>query len=478
MGNHAQRIGKESLLSWNKGKQARMTTDPVGQTLLRLTVPMLFGTMGMVAFNLADTFFVGQLGTRELAAMSFTFPVVLVIGSLAMGLGIGTSAVISHAIGEGNQSRVQRLTTDSLLLSALLAVFLAVVGLLTINPVFTLLGAPPDLLPLIRQYIAVWYVGVIFVLIPMVGNNAIRATGDTTTPSAIMLVVVVVNIILDPLLIFGLGPFPRMELAGAAIATVIARALTLVVALWVLAYREKMLCLTRPSLRDVLQSCREILSIGLPAAATNMITPLTIGIITSLVATYGEANVAAFGAASRIDMLALVGIMSRSMVLAPFVGQNWGAGNMARVRTAVRYSHRTALAWGAFLFVLLTMMGTSLASLFNDNPEVITTMALYLSIVPLGYGFQGMLLLSNAVLNTLRKPMHATALIGIQMIGFYIPLAYLGSLLFGLTGIFVAAATAYILSGTIAWWWLRRVLRVVQEDTPPMALEHAPVPQA
>ena len=94
---------------------ARLIEGSIEKTLIRLTIPMILGTLGMVIFNLADTYFVGQLGTNQLAALSFTFPVVMVIGSIAMGLGIGASAVISRSIGEGNHDKVKRLTTDSLL---------------------------------------------------------------------------------------------------------------------------------------------------------------------------------------------------------------------------------------------------------------------------------------------------------------------------------------------------------------------------
>ena len=125
-------------------KNARLIEGSIQKTLIRLTLPMILGTLGMVIFNLADTYFVGQLGTNQLAALSFTFPVVMVIGSIAMGLGIGASAVISRSIGEGNHDKVKRLTTDSLTLSLIFVGFFALFGLFTVNPLFHLLGASGD----------------------------------------------------------------------------------------------------------------------------------------------------------------------------------------------------------------------------------------------------------------------------------------------------------------------------------------------
>jgi putative MATE family efflux protein len=231
-----------------KNGKPKLIDGPVGKTLLNLTIPMVIGIMGIVAFNLVDTYFVGQLGTTELAALSFTFPVVFVIGSIALGLSMGTSAVISRAIGEGDRHKVQRLTTDALMLSLVIVISFAVAGLFTIEPLFKLLGASAEILPLIKRYMTIWYPGMMFVVIPMVGNGAIRASGDTKTPSMIMMAAVVVNLVLDPLLIFGIGPFPRWELEGAAVATVIARAVTMVISIRVLHWREKMISLVPPPL--------------------------------------------------------------------------------------------------------------------------------------------------------------------------------------------------------------------------------------
>ena len=180
------------------------------QVLRKLTIPMIFGILGMVAFNLADTYFVSQLGVLQVAALSFTFPVVLVIGSLNMGIGIGASVVISNAVGGKAYDKVKRLSTDGLSLGVVISVTIMIVGMLTIEPLFRLLGADDATMPYIVEYMRVWYIGVPFVVIPQIGNNAIRALGDTKTPSIIMLIAAGMNVVLDPLLIFGIGFFPQM----------------------------------------------------------------------------------------------------------------------------------------------------------------------------------------------------------------------------------------------------------------------------
>ena len=441
-------------------KRALLVEGSVGKILFKLTIPMIFGIVGIVTFNLVDTFFVGRLGTNELAALSFTFPVVLVLNSLALGLGIGASAVISRAIGEGDHNKVQRLTTDSLSLAVLVVALFVFFGLLTIEPVFRLLGASSEIMPLIKLYMTIWYPGVIFVVVPMTGNNAIRATGDTITPGAIMIIAAVINTILDPLLIFGVGPFPRLEIAGAAIATVIARATTLSVSLFVLSYREKMITLGLVPFKSILNSWKQILFIGLPNAGIRVIAPLGIGIITRFAASYGVEAVAGFGVSSRIEFFALTVIAALSSVLIPFVGQNWGAGKHHRVVLGAKYSNRFSMAWGLGMLVLLAALARPIASIFNDNPVVISTIVLYLRIAPVGYGLRGVLLLSTAALNALSKPLHASALAIIQMFLLYIPMAFLGAYLFGLAGIFAALALSYLVSGIAAHLVLGRILAI------------------
>lgn len=439
-------------------RSAKLTEGTVGKTLAKMTLPMVVGVIGMVLFNLADAFFVGRLGTEELAALSFTFPVVLVIASLALGLGTGASAVISIAIGEGDHHKVRRLTTDSLLLALLIVAFFVVLGLATIDPVFRLLGATPEILPLIRQYMRIWYFGMIFVVVPMVGNNAIRATGDTKTPAAIMLVAVAVNFIVDPVLIFGLGPFPRLELAGAAISTVCARAITMLVALYVLARRDKMLTLQLPSLAAVLDSWKKVLYVGLPTAGTRMIVPLTTGVITGLLARNGPSAVAGYGVSARIEFFSLAVLRALSVVLAPFVGQNLGAGKLHRVVSGIRYGKSFSLLWGTALYLMLATLAHPIASIFSKNPQVQSIIVLYLRIVPLGYGLQGVLLLCAASMNVLNKPLQAAGLVIAQMFIFYIPLAYAGSFLYGPTGVFGALALAYLAAGIAAHFLLNRFI--------------------
>ncbi|WP_432408956.1 MATE family efflux transporter [Wukongibacter sp. M2B1] len=451
-----------------QGNRTRLTSGKVESLLLRLTIPMIFGMVGMVVFNLVDTYFVGRLGTDQLAALTFTFPVVLVINSLALGLGIGASSVISKAVGEGDNHRVQRLATDSLILSILLVIVFVTIGILTIEPVFKLLGVSSEIMPYVKEYMRIWYFGVVFVVVPMVGNNTIRALGDTKTPGIIMMISAGINLVLDPVLIYGLGPFPKLGIGGAAIATVIARALTFLTAAYVLIIREKVVTFEKARLSEVMDSWKQILFIGLPNALTRMVIPIAAGVITSLISSYGTKAVAGFGVATRIEFFALALVNALSSVMGPFVGQNWGAREFERVKRSIRFSEKISVIFNFVLFLLLAIFASQIGGIFNKDTEVIKNISIYLRIVPIGYGLQGIILISSSVLNVFKKPLHAALLTIIQMFIIYIPLAFIGSRIFGITGIFGALTISNILTGMIAHKILSIVLKNVLRIEPEM----------
>jgi len=447
-------------------REATLTNGPVGRTLISMTGPMVAGLFAITTFNLADTYFVARLGTKELAAMSFTFPVVMFVAAIALGLGMGTASVVSQAIGEGDGRKVQRLTTDSLILCVLIVAAFSTAGIATIEPLFTLLGATSEILPLIKTYMTVWYVGMVFVVVPMVGNNAIRATGDTKYPSLVMMLGAAMNIILDPFLIFGWGFFPRLELSGAALATVISRAVTLTAATLILHFRDRMLHFAVPRLREVWSSWKRILHIGLPSAATNVLVPVSAGVITRMVAGFGEEAVAAAGAGSRIGGFALLLLMALCSVMVPFVGQNWGARRLDRILAARRCSFQFSIVWGVLCVVVLGLAAKTLAGLFSEDTQVTRNIALYLWIVPVGYGLQGVFRLTTMIFNGISLPLHSVGLNLGRMLVLYIPLAYLGGRLFGFEGILGGITLANVSAGVISLILLNYVLANVNARPP------------
>ncbi|MBB5212924.1 MATE family efflux transporter [Microbulbifer hydrolyticus] len=438
--------------------QPSLLEGPVAAHLRRLALPMVWGILATMSFNVVDTYFVAQLGDAPLAAMSFTFPVVMVINALAIGLGAGTSSAVARAYGAGDMVRVRQLVSDATFLALIIALAVSAVGLLTIEPLFHLLGAEARLLPLIADYMVPWYLGAVFAVVPMVSLSALRAIGNSSLTGRILMAVALFNLILDPLLIFGLFGFPRLELQGAALATVIARGLSFAIALYVLVRREQILTLPSwqwPALRD---SWRTLLAVGLPAIATNVIIPMSGGVVVALVATHGVDAVAGLGVALRIEPVALIVFYALSSVVGPFMGQNAGAGLNERLSQTVAVMAKFCIVFGVILAAVLWVVGGPVASLFSDSPQVIAVAVAYLSLVPFSYAGYGFVMSANAAFNGLGHPLPGTFISFLRVLGVYLPLAWLGNRLWGIQGLFVATLISNLVLGVLAWWWLRKYL--------------------
>lgn len=438
---------------------ARLTQGSVSRHLVDMTVPVLFGIFTMMAQAFADAWFIGRVGDRELAALAFAFPIIMVITSVAIGLGAGTSSVVARAIGAHNHRRARRLATDSLILSFGITAVMSVIGYLSIEPLFRLLGAPQDMIPLIAGYMTILYLGVPFVVVGMVGMATMRATGDTRLPSTLMVLASLLNVALDPVLIFGVGPIPAMGLNGAAMAALLARAAIFAGTLYFMKARLNMLSFNKPDLSELKSSWADILHVGIPAAGTNAIIPVATGVITAMLAQYGPEAVAGFGVASRVESMTLVFFYAMSAIIGPFVGQNMSAGKADRIFEALKLCSLFCLGAGLVIAALLAVSGSFISSLFSDTPEVISVATLYFVVTPISFGAYGMVMVMNASFNGMGRPMPAVW-ISLGRMGFiYVPLALALQPLYGMTGIFFAYTVANIVSGLVAYIWARSAVQ-------------------
>ncbi len=441
---------------------ATLTEGSVAGQLRTLAIPMVWGLLATMSFNVVDTFYVAQLGNQPLAAMSFTFPVVMIITSLGIGLGAGSSSAISRAIGEGDPHYAKRLATDAISLTFLVSASMCLLGWLFMDPLFTLLGATPDLLPLIRDYMSIWFISAPFLMVPMVCLSALRALGMSHIQGYLMSAAALFNAALDPLLIFGLWGFPALELQGAALATLITRILTFLVAFYILAVRVRLLTYPWVAWQALMRSWKTIVHVGVPAMLTNVIVPLASAVVTIMVARYGTDAVAGLGVAMRIEPLMLIVFYALSGVIGPFFGQNFGAGKHHRLGEAVKVLSLFCLGFGLLLAVFLWLFGGVLASLFSEHEEVLRVAGFYLAVVPFSYGAYGIVMSVNAAFNGLGRPLPAMALSAGRVVYVFLPLAFLGQWIWGLEGIFMATALANCLVGLWAWEWLHRYVGQVR----------------
>lgn len=432
-----------------------IVSAPVSRVLYKLTLPMVIGIVAVFFFNLVDTFFIGLLGTTSLAAVSFTMPIAMVVMNLAIGLGIASSSLIARAVGGNEEVLAQRYVSASLLLTVIIASVMVALGWHFNDDLFLLLGASPELLPEIWQFMTFWWPGAWMMMMMIVINSSMRAVGNTKLPSIMMLGSAVLNAILDPILIFGLGPIEGMGIAGAALASTLCWAIVVAVMIYSLA-KIDLLHWAEMTLKELVAIWQRLMVIGIPAMITNVLVPVASGILLAMIAPMGEQAVAAFGVGARIEPFAIVVILALTSTLPVFVGQNFAAGQHERIWQALSIGIRFIIIWQLAVWLLLWLVSPLFAQIFSQDPIVIDKIGNYLMLMPVGYAGMGIVLCANAALNALQRTGVSMTLNLVRLVLFYVPFAWIGSQYYGFEGVLLGASLGNILAGIIVWGMIRQ----------------------
>ncbi|MBM7072469.1 MATE family efflux transporter [Shewanella sp. 202IG2-18] len=434
-----------------------LLTAPIAQVLFKMSLPNIVGIFTVLSYNLIDTFFISKLGTDALAAISFTFPVTLIMSSIAIGIGSGVSTNLGRLIGSGDTSQAKVFLHDALVLCFSIILVLAMIGFFTIEPLFKVLGATATNIELIKQYLHIWYFGAPILVVMMVANQGIRATGDTRSPALIMILSSVINVILDPVLIFGLGPFTELGIQGAAIATLIAWGIAFGFSNYILIVSKKLLGLTEFCLNRMRHNWARLAHIARPAALMNLINPLANTVLMAMLARFDHAAVAAFGAGIRIESLALIVVMALSSSLLPFISQNLGAGQPERARQAVKLAIKFIFIFQTVLYIPLFFSAKPIAEIFSSDPQVIKWLSFYVMVLPLAYGPLGIVILFANVLNAYHRPVSSLVINVSRLFLLMLPMAYLGAVVYGVHGLLLALPVTNILMGVACFVLSKRI---------------------
>ncbi|WP_240778396.1 MULTISPECIES: MATE family efflux transporter [Shewanella] len=449
-----------------------LLTAPIGRVLLNMTLPNLIGIMTILGGSLVDIFFISKLGTEALAAVSFTFPVTLVITSIGIGIGAGVSTNLGRLIGSGHAPESRVFLYDTLWITLVIIWGLSILGCVFIEPTFSLLGANSASLPLINDYMWYWYLGAPALVLLMVGNQALRATGDTHSPAKIMMLAAIVNLILDPLLIFGIGPFPRLEIQGAAIATTLSWVVAMSLAGHLIVVKRKLVKFAEFDFGRLILHFKVLSHIARPAALMNVINPIANGIIMAMLARIDNSGVAAFGAGIRLESVLLIVVMALSSSLMPFIAQNLGAGQHDRAKKALLMSLRFAFVFQTLLFIPLYFSADIIAGWFTHDPLVIEWLSFYIMVLPAAYGPLGILIIFATSLNAYHRPLSSLVINLCRLLLLMLPLALLGSYVGGVKGILLALPITNTLMGIACYYLATKI-------SEPQNMNHAvPYPKA
>lgn len=435
-------------------KKHNLLCDPIGLSLQRLTIPTIFGMFSVLMFSLVDMFFISLMGTQALAAISFTFPVSIAMHCVTMGLGIGLSTSVGRLLGKGEHINAAQFSSHAILLTCILITALSACGLWQLTPLFSALGAHKELDPLIANYMHSWFFFVPFLAASMSGSSVMRATGDTKSPAIILIVSGIINGCLDPLLIFGIGPFPELGMQGAAIASGISWIIAVAGTFYILVKQEDML--GKIKLRHIIQDWNLLLRISSPIILSMALTPLYGAILMRLLSEFGTASVAAYGVAQRVESILTIVVTSLASALSPFMAQNLGAKQKERAFKALFYAIYFAMAFQFLVFISMIPLSTVIADLFTNDSVVSNLLWLYLLIVPFSYGFQATVMLVINSLNAQYRTLNAFYWNLCRLFVFLLPCSWIGSQLYATEGLFIGICVANVLVGCAAYIYARR----------------------
>jgi len=372
------------------------------------------------------------------------------LSSLGVGVIAAIASVVSRALGAGHQHKAQGLIALGLVAAGIFGVVITVLLLLFKRPLFEAMNASPDLLPLIDSYMTPFAFGFPMLLINMGGNGALRAQGMSGKASMILMMMALVNLILDPILITGAGLFDGFGIVGAAYATVAGWSLASVLALVLIARSPVGLNFARLKEAHPGEDIRALLRVGGPAAISNSVNPVGLSIMTALLAKYGDAAVAGFGAGGRLQAIAVVPLLALSSSVGGIVGQNWGAGYGDRARRTLWLALGFCLVYGLIAGTVLALNRESLASIFTDSPEVIHALSTYLLISVWGYAGFGALIVVNGAFNAIDRAYWSLGQSIFRVALVMIPVAVGLSMVLESRSIYTAELIANLVGGFIA----------------------------
>ncbi|HKJ60187.1 MAG TPA: MATE family efflux transporter [Halobacteriales archaeon] len=454
-----------------------LTSGGIAGPLFYLSLPIVITNLLQTAYNLADTFWLGQYSTEALAAISFAFPMVFLLISLGLGLSIAGSVLVAQHTGAGEARQAEFAASQTVTFSIIASFILGAVGYVGVGPFIALLGASPDVHPLATDYMQVISLGLVFMFGFFVFISLMRGYGDTVTPMIVMFGTVVLNIVLDPFLIFGFQDNPLFGalglraleaslfaatgytgsgVGGAAIATVFSRAIAMAVGLAILFGGSRGVQIHLSEMAPDFSYVRKLIRIGAPASVEVTGRAVSINLMLFIVGLFSTTVVAGFGIGIRVLSVIFLPAIAVAQGVETMTGQNIGAEEQDRAGATNHFAARA-------MFLILTGMGVvafafarPIVAVFTIDPAVVDVGTEFLRTVAPTFGFMGILRAYSGGFRGAGKTLTAAAIGVGTMAGVRLPLAWFAAAAFGPFGIWVSFAVTNVFGAVLAYLWFRR----------------------
>ncbi|MCP4724447.1 MAG: MATE family efflux transporter [bacterium] len=436
----------------------QLLSGGITKNIITLALPILAANIIANAYYIIDMIFVGRLGPEALAAVSMGGILMSFTWTMLVGLAIGTSSFIARYYGAKDVKMVTNIARHSILIAVVIAAVLAAYGLFGSEPSLKLLGAEGEVLRLGTSYTKIVFCGSFFLMLLFVVNSMFRGTGDTRTPMITLGISSIINIILDPLLIFGLGPFPQLGVTGAAIATVIGQGIGAVMNLIILYKGFSRITIRSWRFKPELSLMKSVIKVALPGSIQTLIQTASGLVIMRLVTAYGTIAVAAYGIGLRLDLMVMLPGWALGAAVATVLGQNLGAKQPDRAGRAGWHGVRIYFVMLIVLCCGLWFGAKYVITAFNSDPGVISIGVEYIRTVSIGYLFLSVALILTMSMNGAGYTFVPMIIVFAAVIGYRIPLALFASITLdmGTRGLWYAISTSIFVHALLAAIWYNK----------------------
>lgn len=427
-------------------------------SLIKIAFPLMLSSLLQTLYNITDAFFLGKLGKEELSAPTIAFNIIFFLVIFGMGMSMAGTTLIAQSKGKGDDRKVDFYLGQTAVILLIFSVVLSVIGILATDPLLYLLQTPPEVFEHTHNYMIIIMAGLPFMFGFFVLQGSLQGIGNTVTPLWVQAITIVINVVLDPLMIFGLLFFPPLGVVGAALATLIARSIASIIALYILFKGNKGIKLRFSDMIPRKESVLLFLRIGLPASIGQALSALGFTVLQGLVNYFGTAVIAAFGVGNRIISLYNQPAMGISRATTTLVGQSVGAKDINRARRVVRVSVLAILAFLIPATSLTFFWGNYFVKFFVNDPETIWWGEILFKIVSPSVIFFGLFTVVNGAFQGAgdTKPIMFMSIARLWVIR--VPLAFLLALMFNLgpLGIWIAMFVSNISVSLFGIAWFRR----------------------
>ncbi|NLH95793.1 MAG: MATE family efflux transporter [Clostridiaceae bacterium] len=422
-----------------------LTTGSIPKHLVRFSIPMFIGNLLQTALGFTDAMWVGNMvGPNAVGAIQVSFPIQFLLIALSNGATLATTILVSQYYGAGDHEKVKKTVNNSFSVALIFGAILTVAGLLMCDTILAWMDTPPEIFSMASSYLKIIVSGFIITFLVNLITSILRGIGDSTTPLVFMAIAMVINIVLDPILIIGIGPFPTMGFNGSAAATVTSQVIGLVLALVYLNRKKHFVSIDFRHLKLNGPHVVKLFRIGFPSMLQQSLISISSVFITGMVNQFGPDATTAFGASGRIESIVFMPAMSIGLAASALTGQNLGAGNVKRVREVFKWGSIMTAGITLTLSAIILLFPRQLLSLFVRKQEILDIGAGYLGTLGFAYILFALMFVSNGVINGSGRTIITMSITVLSVWLVRLPLAaVLSSTDLGIKGIWLAVVIGF-----------------------------------